>query len=165
MASGTSGGRVKAARALLSGLAAVAVGGMLPFMNCGVIVDNFHRQRAERKILDAWKRQAVPVSCSECRKAPALCKDKIVVWAVANLARGQSHCEGGPAVALIWKNWPQVPVTTPRIGPMKAIAAVTDVRDAGIELVFIGTPDAPFGGTTTAKESAGEPVPKSEETF
>ncbi|MBI5882311.1 MAG: hypothetical protein HZB91_04320 [Elusimicrobia bacterium] len=102
------------------------------------VVDNFHAQRSERMILDAWRRQAVEATPAECLERPGICTGKVVVWTIAR----------GIPTPIHWLNPDQVPPLRRRGSQFEAVAIVKRVLPDSIEAVFLGSPQAAYGGTT-----------------
>jgi hypothetical protein len=103
-----------------------------------------------RAVLRAWQRQACTADWAACRRQPDLCVEKIVVWPVTHPAAGVSRYGTDGSQPILWRNEDQVPTTTERWA-LTAVAMVKRVTPLGLEMVFLGTPDAAYGGTTSAK--------------
>jgi hypothetical protein len=102
------------------------------------VVDHFYAQRSERLILKTWMRQAIAVTYDECRKSPQRCVGKVVVWT-----------EGDSREPINWLNSQQVPPVVGKEGrPFTAVGIVKRVLPDAIEMIFLGSPDAAYGGTT-----------------
>lgn len=147
-------GRVRAARICLGGMAAVFLALLLSsWREPARILDSFWEQRAEERFLKVWRRQAFPATWAQCRLQPDLCPGKIVFWEVFHPGKGLSCFEGNCSQPIRWRNEAQVRVT-PRGDLLRAVALVEEVRPEAIELVFLGSPDAHYGGTTRVQDGA-----------
>ncbi|MBI4677048.1 MAG: hypothetical protein HY748_05640 [Elusimicrobia bacterium] len=140
--------RVRAARIFLACFAGVcAVLLVIAWWDPGAVVEAFWEERSEQRYLRVWQRQAEEVSWRECRTEPERCPGKIVVWEVARPVRGMTCAAGNCSQRIVWTNEEQVPQTGGR-GTMTAVARVLRVEPEALVLVFLGSPDAPYGGTT-----------------
>lgn len=111
------------------------------------LIDAFHEQRVESLAMEVWKGRAFPADYARCRLQPDLCLGKIVAWPVTHPAAGVSRFGTDPSSPILWRNDQQVPRTTER-WPFTAIGTVERVGPLGLEMVFLGTQQAPYGGTT-----------------
>jgi len=143
--------RTRATRAFLAAVAAVFAASLLrSAWEPGRIVDAFFAQRVEREAMQAWRRRACDADWARCREQPGLCVDQIVLWPVTHPAPGVSRYGTDGSQPILWRNDEQVPRTTERF-PFTAVAMVKRVGPLGIELIFLGTPEAAYGGTTWRK--------------
>jgi hypothetical protein len=94
--------------------------------------------------------RAFAADWTRCRLQPDLCVDRIVAWPVTHPAKSVSRYGTEGSQPIIWRNEEEVPFTTDR-WPFTAVAIVKKVTPLGLELLFLGTPSAPHGGTTWAK--------------
>lgn len=133
------------ARGFFFGLGLLFLGSALLSADWGWIVDEFHEQRVERLSLDVWKRQATPVDYAECRRHPPSCLGKYVAWEIT--AQSSGSYKNSPAEPIRWLNAKQVPG-----GTYEAVARIVAVDRAGMDMIFLGTPIAPYGGTVWAKK-------------
>ncbi|MBI5624154.1 MAG: hypothetical protein HY924_10275 [Elusimicrobia bacterium] len=150
----SSGVRARSARLFLAGffLVCAAVFGAAAW-DPGRIVESFWEERAEQRFLSVWQRQASPVTWTECRTQPDLCPGKFVVWEVTRPGWGITCYEGNCSMAISWTNEDQVPGASSR-GGFTAVAKVMRAEPGSMVLVFLGSPDAPYGGTTRVRGSA-----------
>lgn len=112
------------------------------------LVGQFYAQRSERLILKAWMRQAVRVTPEDCQEKPGICVGKVVVWPFSR-GSGGARYQGNQAAPIYWLNPEQLPRTVGRSEQFKAVAIVKRVLPDRIELVFLGSPQAAYGGTTS----------------
>ena len=140
--------RARMARWFLGACAAVFAASLL--RSCwdpSSLVDFFFAQRVEREAMKVWQRRAFPADWARCRLQPDLCLNMIVAWPVTHPARGVSRYGTNGSQPILWLNDEQVPLTTERT-PFTAIGIVKEVTPLGLEMVFLGTPQAVYGGTT-----------------
>lgn len=142
------GGRVRAARLVLAGFPAVCAAVFLvSWFDGSRVVEAFWEERSEQRYLGVWQRQAEAVTWEACRLQPDLCPGKIVVWEVLRPSKGLTCADGNCSRRVSWTNEDQVPVTPGR-GIMTVVARVHRVEPGSVVLVFLGSPEAPYGGTT-----------------
>ncbi len=144
---------MKVSRPFLFCLAACLLTALLVKADISSLVDQFHAQRSERLILKAWMRQAVMATPEDCQEKPEICVGKVVVWPFSN-GSGGARYQGGHAAPIHWLNSDQLPRTVGRSEQFKAVAIVKRVLPGRIELVFLGSPQAAYGGMT-AKDNFG----------
>lgn len=116
------------------------------------VVDAFYEQQVENKVNAVFQRRAADVSYEQCRQNAASCLGKTVVWPVSHPAAGDSRYAGDSSRPIQWSNEKQVPISLVRSDPFPAIAAVKAVHPGSIELVFLGSAAAVYGGTTWTKK-------------
>ncbi|MFA6316567.1 MAG: hypothetical protein WC943_04050 [Elusimicrobiota bacterium] len=140
--------RARAARIVLGGFLALFVGAFVVSAIDGRrVVEAFWEERAEQRYLKVWQRQASDVTWKECREQPDLCPGKFVVWEVSRPG-GVTCFEGNCSQRIVWTNEEQVPAT--HGGGMIAVARIVAVEPNHLLLVFLGSPQASYGGTTQA---------------
>ena len=145
--------RARAARALLISFPLICVAVFLgAYWDPGSLVEAFWEERAEQRYLQVWQRQASDVTWMECRTQPDLCPGKFVVWKVTRPSAGVTCVEGNCARRIVWSNEEQVPGSS--ADTMTAVGRVLRVEHDALVLVFLGSPDAPYGGTTRPKAPA-----------
>lgn len=112
----------------------------------------YYEQQVERKVMAVWRNSAAEVSYQECKDRPSSCLNKIVEWPVTNVADGNSYFSGNGFMPIVWRNKEQVPRTMTKAAPFQAVAVVSGVLPDAIELIFVGSSQAPFGGSTWTKK-------------
>lgn len=142
---------VRTLRVFVAGLGLGLIGGVLIKADYSRLIDGYYEQRARARILDPWMRQAAPVTYAECREAAFRCMNKVVVWAVSHPAKGVTSCDGLGSQPIFWRNEPQVPIVSDSRHPFPVIGLVTGIGAQGVELLFIGSPDAAIESVTFAE--------------
>ena len=112
------------------------------------LMDRFFERQVESKAIAAWERQAVGAGYDDCREKPSSCLGKIVEWPVTRRADGTSCWGSNVSQVIRWRNPEQVPNNAGPSYPFTAVARVAGLDPDAIVLVYIGTPSAPYGGTT-----------------
>jgi hypothetical protein len=147
---------IKTVRAFALGFACGAGAALVIAFFPSYLVDKFYERQIESKAIGVWERQAVGASYEECRDKPASCLGRIVEWPVTHLSDGQSFWGGNQSYLIRWRNPQQLPRVPGPNEAFTAVARVVAVERDSMELVYIGTPQAAFGGTTW-KEKFGAP--------
>lgn len=128
---------------------ACALGGLLLLqIDVAPLIDRFYEQQVESKAVAVWKHSAVAVSYDQCRADVVSCLGRTVLWPVSHPVLGDSRYQDDASRPLIWRNEAQVPERTVRGHPFQAVARVVAVHPHSIELIYLGTPQAVYGGTT-----------------
>ena len=112
-------------------------------------VDAYFQERAERAVLASYARGAVGATYGECKTDPARCLGRVVAWSVLHPEKGETWKDGNASEPIVWSNEAQVPMSSRTTGTFKAVAQVRAVHPRALELVFLGSRDAPYGGTTS----------------
>lgn len=142
--------RRELARGFWLGAAVLAAGLLVLSLDWAGLVERFHEQRIESLAVDVLRRRAQPVDYDSCRKHPPGCLGKIVAWNVTVTSAAAGYVDA-PMRQVRWLNGPQVPT-----GRYEAVAKIAAVRPDRVELLFLGTPSAPYGGTTWARKFGHE---------
>ncbi|MBI3554201.1 MAG: hypothetical protein HY077_17015 [Elusimicrobia bacterium] len=150
----------KTARAFALGFASGAGVALMVAFFPAQLVDRFYERQIESKAVAVWERQAVSVSYEECRQRPSSCLGKIVRWPVGGNGSG-SYWGGTQSSAIRWRNKSQVPRVGSGEGALQAVARVVGIEPDAVVLLYIGTPQAVYGGTTW-KEKFGAAKAKDE---
>ncbi len=114
-------------------------------------VDSFYERRIYQQSLETFERRAVGARYEECREQLARCLGKGVVWPVVHAVEGDARYEGDPGKPVLFSNLKQVPTNTDERTPFMIVGVVRAVHPRGIELLYVGSPSARFGGTTWVK--------------
>ncbi|HBL16290.1 MAG: hypothetical protein A2X36_00455 [Elusimicrobia bacterium GWA2_69_24] len=137
------------ARGFFRSLAAAAVfAGLVYAPDWEGLLESFWSFRVEEKALAVWSGQTKDVSCRQCRADPVLCLDKFVRWRIQHMPNGSWCADSDGDEQLLWMNEAQLPVSGSRSASFEAVARVKAVRPDRIELLYIGSPQAAYSGTT-----------------
>jgi hypothetical protein len=139
------------AREIRTFLIGFACGGIFMsamFLSPERLMDRFFERQVESKAIAAWERQAVGAGYDDCREKPSLCLGKIVEWPVTRRPDGTSCWGTNVSQVIRWRNPEQVPNNAGPSYPFTAVARVAGFNPDAVVLVYIGTPSAPFAGTT-----------------
>ncbi len=152
---------IKTVRVFALGFAAGAATALAILLFPSHLVDKFYERQIEEKAIAAWERRAAGVDYEGCRDKPDECLGKIVEWPVTNLADGQSYWGSNHTYVIRWLNLQQLPRVPGPNESFTAVARVAAVERGAVVLLYIGTPQAAFSGTTW-KENFGAQKGKGE---
>ncbi|MDE2039429.1 MAG: hypothetical protein KGO96_02105 [Elusimicrobia bacterium] len=138
----------KILRAGLLGFAAGLAVALLLKADPSPLVDHFYARQAERQVMRVWMRRAAPIDYRGCRARPENCVGRIVAWRLSHPAQGDSRYQDDASNPISWRNEAQVPYTLGRGAQFVAVSLVAGVSPKSIKLVFVGTPDSAYAGTT-----------------
>jgi hypothetical protein len=136
------------ARAIISGLALGAAVLLAVELFPSRLLDLFYERQIEAKAIAVWKRQAVDVDYSDCREGPTRCLGKVVAWPVTRLSDSTACWGSRRSEPIRWRNAQQVPYNGGPSNSFEAVARVVGIDPDAVVLLYIGTTDPQFGGTT-----------------
>lgn len=113
------------------------------------VLDRFYQHQTEAKAIEVWKRQAVDLDYSDCRETSTKCLDKIVAWPITRLGDGTSYWGTKMSQPIRWRNPKQVPFLPGPNHPFEAVARVVGIDPDAVVLLYIGSTDAQYSGTTS----------------
>ncbi len=116
------------------------------------VIDSFFEAQVQRKSMAVWSRRAADVGYQDCLSRPDSCLNKIVVWPVSHTLKGRTYYDQSAGFKIRWRNEEQVPLSYRASGPFKAVGIVTRVAAGSVELIYIGTPETFYSGTTWASK-------------
>lgn len=114
------------------------------------VVDSFYERRVYEQSIQTFQRRAVAVDYDGCRQDAVSCLGKIVFWPVFHAVKGDGRYNGDAGKRVVFANEGQVPVVDNR-APIPVVGMVRAVHPDAVELVFLGSPEAVYGGTTWVK--------------